>query len=303
MKNASALRFRRKEIIQSYAMILPSVIGLGLFVVYPLLWVVRYCLFSYNGVNQPIFVGFEHFVRLFDNSPRYWQAVGNTFIFAAGKLVVELPLALLCAALLYRGLRGRSFFRMVYFLPSMLSIAVMGIMFYYLFGSFNGVVNEFIVALGGKRISWFTDPTLAMIVLMIASIWENFGLNMLFFMTGLQSIPEELYEAAAIDGADRRAQFFYITLPMLGPVTQMVVLNALLGSLKVTDLVLVMTDGRPDGATQMMMSFIFRQFFPSGSKSASNYGYGSVLIIMSALILGVVTAMYLWSTRRNSEIH
>jgi len=301
--NVSSLRFRRTEIIQSYAMILPSVIGLSLFVVYPLGWVLRYCLYSYNGVNEPFFVGLEHFVRLFSNSPRYWQAVGNTFVFAVGKLAVELPLALFCAVLLYKGLRGRSFFRMVYFLPSMLSIAVMGIMFYYLFGSFNGVVNEFIVALGGKRISWFTDPTLAMIVLMIASIWENFGLNMLFFMTGLQSIPDELYEAAAIDGADRRSQFFHITFPMLGPVTQMVVMNALLGSLKVTDLVLVMTDGRPDGATQMMMSYVFREFFPSGAKTASNYGYGSVLIIMSALILGVITMLYLWSTKKNADIH
>jgi raffinose/stachyose/melibiose transport system permease protein len=184
----------------------------------------------------------------------------------------------------------------------MLSIAVLGIIFYYLFGSYNGVINEAIVALGGKRISWFDDAKLSMLVLMIASVWQNFGLNMLFFMAGLQSIPDELYDAAAIDGAGRGGQFFRITLPMLGPVTQMVILNALLGSLKITDLILVMTDGRPDGATQMMMSFIYRQYFPAGGKAAGNYGYGAVLTIMSILILGVVTVIYLRATRKGADI-
>ena len=302
MKKKSSLRLRRNEIIQSYLMIAPSVLGLGLFVIYPILWVLRYALFSFSGIGEPFYVGFENFERLFVNSPRYWQAVGNTFVFAFGKLAIELPLALVCATLLYRGLKGRSFFRMTFFLPSMLSIAVMGIMFYYLFGSYNGVVNEIIMAFGGSRVAFFSEPRLAMGVIMIASVWENFGINMLFFMAGLQSIPYELYEASAIDGANRRDQFMRITLPMLGPVMQMVILNALLGSLKVAELIIVMTEGRPDGTTQMMMSYVFRQFFPAQSTSSANYGYGSVLVIMSAIILGIVTAIYLRSTRRSADI-
>jgi raffinose/stachyose/melibiose transport system permease protein len=299
---AKSQALRRGDIFQSYAMLLPSIIGFGMFVVYPLLWVVRYCLYRYTGVGTAIFVGLENFIRLFTNSPRYWQSVGNTFVFAIGKLMVELTLAMVCAVLLSGSLRGRSFFRTIYFLPSMLSVAVMGIIFYYLFGSFNGVVNEAIRAVGGPRISWFTDPVLAMVVLMITSIWQNFGLNMLFFMTGLQSIPVELYEAGALDGVNGWQQFFQITLPMLGPVMQMVVMNALLGSLKLTDLVLVMTDGRPDGATEVMMSYIYKQFFNTGIGRANNYGYAAVLVIMTALILGVVTALYLRATRKSSEI-
>jgi raffinose/stachyose/melibiose transport system permease protein len=282
-------------------MILPSMVGLGMFVIYPLVWVIRYCLYSYTGVGTARFVGLENFVRLFANSPRYWQSVGNTFVFALGKLAVELSLALVCAVLLSGKLRGRSFFRTVYFLPSMLSVAVMGIMFYYLFGSYNGVVNEVIRFFGGGRISWFTDPVLAMVVLMITSIWQNFGLNMLFFMTGLQSISPEMYEAAAIDGVNGRQQFFRITIPMLGPVMQMVVMNALLGSLKVTDLVLVMTDGRPDGATEVMMSYIYKQFFAPGIGRANNYGYAAVMILMTAVILSIITVIYLRTTRKSSE--
>jgi raffinose/stachyose/melibiose transport system permease protein len=301
-KKARFSKLRREELLQSYAMISISVIGLALFVIFPLCWVARYCLYSYGGSGTPLnFVGLDNFLRVFTDSARYWQAVKNTFIFAIGKLAVELPLALVLAAILARKLRGRSFFRSVFFLPSMLSVAVMGIVFYYLFGSYNGVVNEFIKALGGSRISWFNDGVLAMMVLMITSIWQNFGINMLFFMTGLQSIPLEMYEAAAIDGARTKQQFFHITIPMLGPITQMVVMNALLGSLKTTDLVIVMTNGAPNGKTEVMMSYIYKLFFTSNT--SSDYGYASALMLVTAVILGIVTIVYLKATAKSSEIY
>ena len=293
---------RREEYIQSYAMIAVSTIGLALFVLFPLGWVVRYCTFSYGGVGTPLrFVGLENFFRAFTNSPRYWQAVKNTFIFAFGKLSVEIPLALILAAILSRKLSGSTFFRTIFFLPAMLSVAVMGIIFYYLFGSYNGVINEFIRPLVGERISWFTDGKKAMIVLMITSVWQNFGLNMVFFMTGLQSIPNEMYEAATIDGANGRQQFFRITIPMLGPISQMVVMNALLGSLKMTDLVLVMTNGMPNGKTEVMMSYIYKLFFTYGT--SSDWGYASALMLITAVILGIVTIIYLRMTKKNSELY
>jgi len=301
----SHLKLRRSEIIQSYLMIALSVLGLALFVIYPLGWTLRWCMFRFSGILTPKFVGLSNFIRIFgENGFRYWQSVGNTFVFAIGKLIIELPLALVLAYLLAGKLKGSSFFRSVYFMPSMLSVAVMGIVFYYLFGSYNGVINEWIAALGGTKISWFGDGALSMIVIMITSVWQNFGINMLFFMTGLQSIPLEMYEAAAIDGASSTQRFFYITIPMLGPVTQMVVMNALLGSLKVTDLVLAMTNGAPNGKTEMMMSYIYKQFFSSAqSGTANNYGYAAALTIVTACILGLVTIFYLRATKRGSEIY
>ena len=304
-KRYSALKLRRTEIIQSYLMIAFSVIGLALFVIYPLGWTFRWCLYRYSGILAPKYVGFDNFVRIFsENGSRYWQSVGNTFVFAIGKLAVEIPLALILAYILAGKLKGTSFFRSVYFMPSMLSVAVMGIVFYYLFGSYNGVINEWIAALGGEKIQWFGSGTLSMIVLMITSIWQNFGINMLFFMTGLQSIPLDMYEAAAIDGATPTQRFFRITIPMLGPVTQMVVMNALLGSLKVTDLVLAMTNGAPSGKTEMMMSYIYKQFFSSvQSGTANNYGYAAALTVITACILGIVTVVYLKVTKKGSEIY
>ena len=293
----------RKTVIQSSLMIAGSVLGMIVFVVIPLCWIMRWCLFSYKGYGTIRYVGLNNFIRVFTRSDKYWLAVKNTFVFAFGKLLVEIPLALVLAFLLTRPLKGRDFFRSVFFMPSMLSVAVIGVVFTYLFNHNQGVVNSAIKLMGGQGVKWFSDGTTAMIMLMIVSIWQNFGINMLFFMTGLQSIPPELYEAAAIDGASQRQQFLRITIPMLGPVMQMVLMNAILGSLKVTDLVLTLTNGKPSGKTEVMMTYIYKRFFGEGGGAAMDYGYGAALTVVTAVILTLVTLLYLRATKKNSEIY
>ena len=123
----------RKEVIQSYLMIAGSVLGMIVFVVIPLCWIMRWCLFSYKGYGTIRYVGLNNFIRVFTRSDKYWLAVKNTFVFAFGKLLVEIPLALVLAFLLTRPLKGRDFFRSVFFMPSMLSVAVIGVVFTYLF--------------------------------------------------------------------------------------------------------------------------------------------------------------------------
>ena len=290
--------------LQSYAMISISLAGLALFVVYPLLWVLRFSVLDYKGYGTMTFVGFDKFIQLTrPTSEVFWQSVGHTFIFAIGKLIVEIPLALVLAFILTRKLKGANFFRAVYYMPSMVSVAVIGVIFFYLFRHEGGVFNTFIRMLGGKGVEWFSNGWSAMLMLMIASIWQNFGLNMLFFMTGLQSISPEMYEAAAIDGATNTRQFFSITVPLLGPVLQMVLMNALLGSLKVTDLVLSLTRGRPGTDTSMMMTYIYGLFMGEAGVGKGNWGYAAACTVATAIILGLVTVLYLKLTKRSSEIY
>ena len=123
-------------------------------------------------------------------------------------------------------------------------------------------------------------------------------------MTGLQSIPHDIYESAAIDGASATRRFFSITLPMLAPVAQMIILNALLGSLKTAELVLAMTNGAPNGKTEFMMSYIYKQFFSSTLLGTSNnYGFASALVLITSIIMGIVTAIYLYVTKKGSELY
>jgi len=249
-------------------------------------------------------VGLKNFIRVFSStSSKYWLSVGNTFVFAIGKLLVEIPLALVLAFILTKKIRGRDFFRSVFFMPSMLSVAVIGVVFTYLFNHNQGVVNSAIRLLGGEGVKWFSGGTSAMIMLMIASIWQNFGINMLFFMTGLQAIPPEMYEAASIDGASNTRQFLTITIPLLGPVLQMVLMNAILGSLKVTDLVLTLTNGKPSGKTEVMMTYIYKKFFGDGGASGLDFGYGAALTVVTAVILGIVTLLYLRATKKSSDVY
>ena len=289
--------------IQSYLMIAGSVLGLIIFVVIPLGWIVRYCCFSYKGYGTMRFVGLDNFIRVFERSPKFWLSVYNTFVFAICKLLVEIPLALVLAFLLTKKIRGTTFFRSVFFMPSMVSVAIIGVIFTFLFSFDNGIINEFLRLFGGDGINWFGKATTAMIVLMIASIWQNFGINMLFFMTGLQSISPEMYEAASIDGASNTRQFFSITIPLLGPVLQMVLMNAILGSLKVTDLVLTLTNGNPSGKTEVMMTYIYKQFFGQGGSVAKDYGYGAALTVVTAIILTLVTLVYLRATKKTSDVY
>ena len=289
--------------IQSYLMIAGTVLGLITFVVVPLLWVCRYCIYNYKGYGTMRFVGLDNFVRVFQRSPKYWMSVANTFIFAICKLAVEIPVALVLAFLLTRKIKGVSFFRSMYFMPSMISVAIMGVIFTYLFSHESGIVNGIIKAFGSDGVKWFSNRWTALIVCMIASIWQNFGINMLFFMTGLQSISPEMYEAADIDGASNTRQFFSITLPLLGPVLQMVLMNAILGSLKVTDLVMTLTNGGPSGQTEVMMTYIYKQFFGAAGMSGKDWGYASALTIVTAAILGIVTIIYLRTTKKSSEVY
>ena len=288
------------ELIQSYLMVAGTVLGVVVFVAIPLGWVLRWSLVKYKGYGNIKYVLFENLVRVF-NTPKYWQSVKNTFVFAIGKLLVEIPLALVTAFILTRKIKFRNFFRAMYFMPSMISVAIMGVVFSYLFNHEQGIINSLIAALGGTKVKWFSGETTAMIMLMIASIWQNFGLNMLFFMTGLQSIDPAMYEAATVDGASNTKQFISITIPLLGPVLQMVLMNAILGSLKVTDLVLTFTDGRPNGSTEVMMTYIYKIFFGTGT--AMDYGFGAACTFVTAVILAVVTVIYLRTTKKSADVY
>ena len=286
------------ELIQSYLMISYKTIGIIVFVFLPLCWILRFCVYKYKGYGTMKFVGLYQFQRAFQDEV-YWQSVKNTFVFATVKLCFEIPLALVTAFLLSRKLRFRNFFRALYFMPTLLPTAIIGVIFTYLFAHQGGAVNELLKAVGLQPVEWFRYGGTAMAMLIISSVWCNFGTNMLFFMTGIGNIDPTLYEAATVDGATTRRQFFAITIPLLGPVMQMVLMNAFLGSLKVTELVITLTEGKPQHKTDVMMTMIWNQFFAGGNK---DYGYAAALTVITAVILGFFTIIYLKTTNKSAAV-
>lgn len=281
-------------------------IGFLLFSVYPIIWVLRWSFFKYNGYSEPIFVGLGNFIRVFTRDPAYWDSLKNTFLIAGMKMVFEIPLALVLAVFLNNKIKGSSFFRVVFFLPSVFSIAVVGLIFSILFGAYNGIVNAILKNMGliTQNISWFSDKGHAMFVIILVSLWTTFGLNMIYFLMGLQNISKSLYECAAIDGANEMQQFFYITLPLVAPILQLVLMLSVLGTMKMTDLILVLTNGAPGGSTEVVMTYIFKYFFSYGESAAMEvqFGYASSMAVVTAVILGIVTLIYLKVSKKMQEV-
>ena len=294
-----------KESLQCYAMLAPMLIGFGLFTIYPMYWLIHWAFFNYDGIAFATFTGFDNFIRVFTRDPAYWASLLNTLIIVSAKMFIQMPLALVLAVLLNKSTRVNSFFRTAFFMPTIISTAIVGLVFFMMFNPYQGIVNGLLQVVGVKDpINWFNNRWLADGVIVIAEVWKNFGLNMIFFLMGLQSIPNELYECSDIDGASKRVQFFKITLPMLSPITKVVVMLSMVGSMKVVDLILVLTNGQPGGQTEVIMTYVFKYFFSYGVADSTNqYGYASALAVVTALVLAVLTMVYFRATKKMGDIY
>lgn len=296
-------RWLKDDGVQPVLMLLPMLIGFFIFTYVPILYILRYCLYQSNGITER-FIGFANFSRLFTRDGAFWDSMLNTLILSSGKLMVEIPLALGLAVLLNKGLKGTGFFRVTLFLPAITSTAIVGLVFSLMFASFDGIINNILQSLGliARPINWMGNKWTALLMLGFASIWNYFPINMIFFLMALQSIPRDLYECADIDGVTPAKRFFHITLPMIAPIMQVVVLMAIVGSLKVSDLVLASTNGAPGGKTEVIMTYVFKYFFGYSGR-AIEVGYASAMSVVTGVFLAAVSFAYMRLSRRMSDIY
>jgi ABC-type sugar transport system permease subunit len=292
------VKWIKRDSTQAVLMLAPMLIGFILFTYVPILYILRFAFSNSNGFTET-FVGLDNFVRVFTRDNAYWSSLLNTIILTFGKLAVEIPLALLLAVLLNRGQKGTGFFRITLFLPTVISAAIAGLIFSLMFASFNGTVNGILQNIGliDKPISWFSFKGTGLFVIGFASVWNNFGINMIFFLMALQSVPKELYECADLDGVNPIQRFFKITLPMIGPTFQVVLLNAIVGSLKMSDLILSTTNGQPGGKTEVVMTYVFKYFFGYDGRKIE-VGYASSMALVTAVVLAMISLFYMKSSKK-----
>ena len=289
---------RRKDATQAIAMIAPMMLGFIIFTYLPIIYILRYAFYNYNGFKSS-FIGWDNFIRLFFRDRDYWGSLVTTFILGFGKLALEIPLALFLAILLNMKLKGTGFFRVTLFLPAIISTAIVGLVFSLMFAAFDGVINGMLRDAGiiRQNINWFGSKWSALFVLGLASVWQNVGVNMIFFLVALQRIPLELYECASLDGASSLRKFWNITLPMIGPMFQIILLMAIVGSLKMADLIIASTNGQPGGTTEVVMTYVFKYFFGFAGRP-SEIGYASSQSVITGIILALVSMIYLKSTKK-----
>ncbi|GHT71211.1 ABC transporter permease [Spirochaetia bacterium] len=280
-------------------MILPMLIGFFIFTYCPILYILRYALFDYNGFAHATFTGPNNLIRIFQRDPAYWDSVLNTLVLSGGKLLIEIPLALLLAVLLQRQGKTGGGFRVTLFLPTIISTAIVGLIFTLMFGATQGIVNMMLmkIHLISRPIDWMGSKWTALAMIGFASIWAYVGINMIFFLMALQGVPRELYECATLDGCTGFKRFVRITLPMIGPIFRVVLLNAIIGSLKVTDLVLASTNGQPGGKTEVVMTYVFK-YFTGMSGRRIEVGYASAMSLVTGIFLAAMSFFYLKASKK-----
>ncbi len=291
--------------ITVWMMILPTLILFLATSVYPFYWIFRYVFFDYNGYKA-YYVGWYNFERLLGDST-FWNSVLHTLEYAVGKLVIILPIALAAAVLLSGKLKGTNFFRVLFFVPTVISSVIYGLIWYFVFSAYNGPLNTILSNLGliGSNVDWLGNPSTAMGAIITVAVWGGFGNYMILLVAGLQSIPADLYESSTIDGANSWQNFWHITLPMLGPVLKVVLMLAITSALRDYEVIMVMTNGGPDNRTNVMFLYIYHLIF--GNQTSLNFryqiGYGAAVGLVSAMIVGVITGIYLWMSRKLDDIY
>ncbi|WP_407270955.1 carbohydrate ABC transporter permease [Radiobacillus sp. PE A8.2] len=281
---------RNKRIAITFGL-LPAILIYLVFAILPILQSFYYSLMEWDGFSEMQFVGFANFSELFQD-PLFWNSMKNNIYVVLASVFGQVPIALFIALLLNRKLKGLKIFRTIGFLPVVLSTVVISLTWSLIYNSENGLINELLrtVGLGAIAQNWLGDSSWAMISVLVTVIWQFVGLYLIIFLAALQNVPEEVLEAAKIDGASEWTTTWKITVPMIWDTVIVAVILCISGSLKTFDLIYVMTHGGPAHSTDVMALYMFNETF-----SQLQYGYGSavsvVIFFFSLILIYVVTKL------------
>ena len=252
------------------------------FALYPIVFAVVLVFLHWDLVTAPTFAGADN-VRLLATDTRFWRAVGNTFIFLAIHVPLQIATALALALALNRKLAGRGFWRAAFFLPVVISGAVVAILWSNLYANDVGLINRLLIKLGGSPVPWLTDPRTAMPAIAVMVTWKNVGFYVIIYLAGLQYIPKSCQEAIALEGASSWQRFRYLTLPSLLPQTILVVTLSTIKGFQLFIEPYVMTGGGPLRRTYSVVLYLYNNAF-----SYQKMGYAATIGVALALIIGAV---------------
>lgn len=268
------------------SLVLPGLLLFVFAILAPICLSVYYGFTDYSGMGTADFIGLANYKELLHDKA-FAISLRNSLLLAIGFICIQHPLAMIVAAVLDKlGGKGENFFRCVYFIPNVISVAVIAYLWKFIYNPDFGLLNNIIKAFGGKGdINWFSTDTAIWSVLIVL-IWHGFGWGMLIYYTGIKNIDPTLYEAAAIDGASQTQTFLRITLPLMKPVIQVNVTMAVISALKQMETVYLLTNGGPGNSTQFAANYLYQQAFKD-----FKYGYGNAIGVVFIIICLIVTVL------------
>jgi ABC-type sugar transport system permease subunit len=289
MKDGSTVRrFNRlkfKENRDGYLFILPSIIGLSIFVIYPLIASVYYSLTRWTGFSAPQFIGLKNFIYMFTTDPSFWPSIRATGLYVFISVPLGLVLGLLLAVLLNKHLPGIKIFRTLYYLPVILPAVASTALFEFIFNPQYGLANQILHVFHISGLKWLQSPKTALISMVIIALW-SVGSTMIIFLAGLQGVPVELYEAAQVDGASTLHSFFRITLPMITPILFLQLITGMIGAFQEFVKPAILTQGGPNFATNLLNYSIW-----TNAINFQHFGYASAEVWVLFVVTMLFTAL------------
>ncbi len=275
---------KQEQTFWAFVFLIVPLVLLSIFVFFPIVFAFIVSFYDWNLLlpDKP-FVGLANYVEVLKD-PVFMKAVKNTVVYTIGVVPTQTLLAMFLAFMMNQKFRGRTFFRVAFYLPAITSSVVTSIIFVWIYSK-PGLLNYLLSEIGiNSNIDWLTNPNTVLFSIMALNIWTTSGYFMISFLAGLQNIPVSLYEAAEIDGASTWTQFWKITFPMVRPVTYFVVVMSLIGCFQVFDQVFVMSSGGPDNASTTMSYYAYKNSF-----KYFRFGFGAAAAVILAIIIFATT--------------
>lgn len=295
MRNGAMSNIELRQMLQNYIFILPALILFAMFYVYPVYTVFQLSLFEYDGISPEMyFVGASNFKEAF-TSREWWGSMGNAAYITFLALTLQNLLALLLALIVDREIKGGKWYRVVFFLPPVLSGIVIGLIWRWVYNGDYGLLNHWLQSIGLEQLSraWLDDPRTALTCVAIVHMWRGFGWGFVILLAGLQNIPRELYEAARIDGAGSWDIFKKVTVPLMVPVFVLVAVLTVLGTMQIYDLIVSMTRGGPGYHTEVPITRIL-----AAMTGSSRFGYACSLGLVFGIVLLIASMAQLKLSKR-----
>ena len=296
LSNSRRWKTLRKQ-LPNYLFVLPHFFLFAVFLLYPIVRGLQISLFDWKiMLKEQKYIGFANYQALL-NDKIFWEVLGNTAEFMVVTVIVNVILALLVAVGLKHKFFGSDALRVLFYAPGILSVSVIGIIGIRIWDTQIGILNYFVTTLlGGPRISWLGDPGIVVSALALTTVWWSFGFPMLVFIAGLHNIPEQLYEAAKIDGAGRLGTFRHITVPLIMPTMLFVVVTQFIAHMQVFAQPYIISGGGPGNASRSASMYLYEtawKFF--------RFGYASSISVVMAVVMIVVTVVLFSLMRRRTE--
>ncbi len=280
------ISLKAREAISGWLFVSPALIGFGIFTFGAIVYSFYLSLTNWNLLSEPKYIGIDNYIKIFKDDQYFYKFMGNTVYFVVFLVPIVLAISLVLAVLINKRVKGIvKGYRAILFLPSITSTVAISMVWIWIFNPEMGLINTFLTAIGFQSTPlWLSSPDSSKMALIIMRTWQMSGYYMLIFLAGLQTIPNQLYEAAAIDGAGTVKRFFKITLPMLSNTTFVVIILLVIESFNMFESVYIMTGGGPLGSTSTIMYYIYQQAFTN-----YNMGYASALSWVLFVVILIIT--------------